>query len=158
MKWQFKESKAAIKDGARTGKIAGAAVLASAALAGYIENRDAIAPLNAISHAAWGESAFDQNTLSLKYTGSAIAIHDSAMFGWGAIFEWLCGDAAERGEVGKTLLGATFVSALAYVVDYKIAPPRFSPGIERHLSRRALFAVYFVLALVLATGSLSRRR
>ncbi len=68
MKWQLREAKVAIKDGARTGKIAGAAVLTSVAIGGYIENRDAIAPLNAISHAAWGESAFDQNTLSLKYT------------------------------------------------------------------------------------------
>jgi hypothetical protein len=157
MNWECKDAREALRDGSRTGKIAGSAVLAAVALAGHLENGNAVAPLNAISHAVWGEEAFEQKSLSLKYTGAALLIHDSAMVSWGAIFQLLFGRKADRGEIGPTLGGAILVSVLAYVVDYKLAPPRFRPGIEHHLSPRALFAVYVVLAAALALGSVKKR-
>ncbi len=157
MNWEWKDARQALRDGSRSGKIAGSAVLAAVALAGQLENRDAIAPINAISHAMWGEEAFEQKSLSLKYTGAALLIHDSAMVSWGAIFQLLFGRKADRGEIGPTLGGATLVSLLAYVVDYKLAPPRLRPGIEHHLSNRSLFVVYVVLAVALALGSLKKR-
>lgn len=42
----------------------------------------------------------------------------------------------------KTLGAAAAVSAVANIVDFRLTPQRFTPGFERHLSRRSLALVY----------------
>lgn len=54
--------------------------------------------------------------------------------------------------LARALPGGACVAALAYVTDYHLVPARLTPGFERHLSRRALFFVYAVLAMALAAG------
>ena len=49
------------------------------------------------------------------------------------------------------------VAAIAYVVDFKVAPRRFTPGFEWKLPKRPLRKLYVILAASLAAGSLLAR-
>lgn len=143
-------------DSARTGAIATAATAATAAACGGLESGQAAAPLNAISHIVWGKRAAQQNAPSWKYTFTGLATHAAAVTSWAAIHEFFAHRAAARGETSTVLLSAIGVSALAYLVDYRIVPDRFTPGFEKRLSQRSLLGVYSVLAGALAVGSLLR--
>ena len=158
MNWQLKNGKQAAIDGAQVGKWVGPLSLAAASVCGWIENRDAISPVNAVSHVVFGDEAFEQSTPSLKYTMTAVALNDSACLSWATIFQWLFGDAADKGNVPFALLGGALVSTGAYMVDYKIVPQRLTPGFEKHISGRSLAVVYVVLGLSMALVSLSKRR
>lgn len=158
MKWRLKNAREAAIDGATVGKWVGPLSLATAAACGWVENRDAISPVNAVSHIVFGDEAFEQNTPSLKYTMTSVALNDSACLSWATMFEWLFGDAADKGNVPVALLGGALVSGVAYVTDYKIVPERLTPGFERHLSSRSLAVVYVVLGLSMALVALGKRR
>ena len=130
-------------------QVAGLATTGAVALCGQIEDEDAISPVNDISHIVWGVKAFEQNEVSLKYTGTAVLLNQSAIFSWALLHELFFGRAARRGETGKSILGGFLVSALAYIIDYHLVPPRLKPGFERHLVPRSLFFIYVILALAL---------
>ncbi|MDF2439122.1 MAG: hypothetical protein JWN98_106 [Abditibacteriota bacterium] len=158
MNWRLKSAKEAAFDGAMVGKWVGPCSLATAAVCGWIENRDAISPVNAVSHAVFGDTAFEQSTASVKYTMTSVALNDSACLSWATLFEWLFGDAADRGNLPVALMGGALVAGAAYITDYKIVPKRLTPGFERHLSCRSLAAVYAVLGLSMALASLMKRK
>lgn len=143
-------------DSACTGVIATAATAATAAACGHVESGQAIAPLNAISHIVWGDRAARQNAPSWKYTFTGLATHTAAVTSWAAIHEFFAHRAAARGDASTVLLSAIGVSALAYLVDYRVVPDRLTPGFEKRLSQRSLLGVYAVLASGLAAGSLLR--
>lgn len=125
----------------------GALTTVAVALCGQLENGNAVAPLNAISHILWEDDALDQDEISTKYTGVALALNLSAHGGWALIYELFFGESRDEGETAKPLLGALAVSLLAYVIDYHVVPPRLTPGMEHRLSRRALWPIYGALAL-----------
>jgi predicted permease len=145
------------EDGMRTGTVAGAATTLAVAGCGEWENRNAIAPLNAVSHIAWGEKAANQTEPSWKYTATGFVLNAVAIIGWATIYEWLFGRAAAKGNVAAAVAGGAAVSAIAYVTDYHVVPQRFTPGFEKRLSNSSLAAVYGALALGLAFGSLCGR-
>jgi hypothetical protein len=147
-----------LRDSVYVGALSSAASAVTAAACGQIENGNAVAPVNAISHIAWGDKAFDQSTLSPRFTLTGLALNDSAHFGWAVLFELLFGDAAEKGNVPVALLGGATVSGIAYLTDYHLVPPRLMPGFEKHLSGRSLLIIYVVLALTLAIGGLTKKR
>ena len=118
----------------------------SVAFCGQIEDGDALAPINAISHIAWGDEAFSKRDLSLKYTGTALLLNEVSIAGWGYIHELFFKRARQKGQWGTCALGAIGVSLLAYVVDYHIAPERYKPGFERHLQPKSLLFIYICLA------------
>ena len=123
---------------------------------GAKENRDAISPINAISHIAWGDEAFEQKEVSVKYSLTGLALNASAGIGWAIVLEALCGRFARRNAATAAGSGA-FVAALAYLVDYHVVPPRLTPGFEKPLSNKSLFVIYVVLAAALAGGALARK-
>ncbi len=133
-------------------QIAGAATTGAVALCGWVEDGDAVSPVNDISHIVWGDKAFTQGELSLKYTGTAVLLNQSAIFSWALLHEWFFGRAARRGEVGKSLLGGVLVSLVAYLIDYHVVPERLKPGFEHHLVPRSLIFIYAALALSLGLG------
>jgi hypothetical protein len=147
-----------LRDAIYSGAVSSAATAATAAVCGQIEKRNAVAPINAISHIAWGEESFEQSAPSLKYTVTGLALNDSAHYSWAVLFEALFGEKAEQGNVPHALMGGAVVSAIAYLTDYHVVPKRFTPGFEAHLSSRSLLVVYIVLALSLAAGGLTKRR
>lgn len=141
-----------LRDGALRSQIIALSAAGVVALVGHVENKNAVAPLNAVSHIAFGDEAFEQNELSLKYTGAALALNQVSVTSWALLHEWLWGRARDEGKWGVSLAGGALVSALAYIVDFKLAPDRFKPGFERLLSSRGLLFVYVLLALALALG------
>ncbi len=146
--------------GAPKAKLTGTLGACAVALAGQIEDSDALSPLNAISHIAWGDEAFTQRGLSLKYTGIALLLNEVSVASWAYLHEWLFARARREGRGATCVLGAIGVSALAYLVDYHAVPERFKPGFERHLQPKSLLLIYSVLALSLMASDLliGRRR
>ena len=139
---------------------------AASAWCGQRENKNALAPLNAVSHILWGEEAASQERFSAKYTLAGVALNASAMLGWALVFAYLFdklrGDerAAAKSKSRKVaagLLGGVATSALAYVVDYHVVPKRLTPGLEDRLPLRSLLLVYIVLALSLGAGGVLSR-
>ncbi len=141
-----------VRDGAVRSQIIALSAAASVALVGKIENGDGVTPLNNVSHIAWGDDGFDQGELSVKYTGSALALNQVSVASWALLHEWLFGKARDEGKWGVSLAGGVLVSVIAYIVDFVLAPDRYKPGFERLLSSRGLLAVYVLLALALGWG------
>ncbi len=137
-------------------QIAGAATTGAVAFCGQFEDGDPISPVNDISHILWGDEAFDEGELSLKYTGTAILLNQSAIFSWAFLHQVLFGRAQKRGEVEKSVLGGVLVAGIAYLVDYHLVPKRLKPGFEHHLTPRSLLVIYAVLALALGLGGKRR--
>lgn len=144
-------------DSVLLGKWAGFTTSAAVTACGAHENGEPIAPVNAISHIAWGDEAFAQKEASLKYTATGLALNTSATISWAVVYELLWRRCPGRCPVSAVGCGAA-VSLLAYIVDFHLVPPRLTPGFEKHLSRRSLLVVYTVLALSLASGALVRRK
>lgn len=138
-----------------TGATASVTTAAAAALCGAIENQNAIAPINAISHIAWGDKAARREKPSWKYTGVGLALNSAAVTAWAAVHEWMYGRGGNQRDVVDAVMGGAIVSGLAFATDYYVVPERFTPGFEKRLSNRSLLGIYTVLALSLALGSLA---
>src|SRR5688572_15037046 len=147
-----------VADSLITGSLAAVATTVTAAACGRAENKNALAPINAISHIAWGDKAANQEQASWKYTATGLGLNTAAVGSWAVLYEALFGKAANRGEVGTSLVGGALVSAFAYFVDYYVVPKRLTPGFEMRLSGKSLFAIYATLAASLGLGGLLRRR
>jgi hypothetical protein len=135
------------------------AILTTAAvsLAGYLENSNAAAPLNAVSHIPFGDESFRQDEPTLKYTATGSALNVAAVASWAAVYEMIFGKAARRGNVAAGILGGAAVAGLAYVTDYYIVPERLTPGFEKRLSGKSMFGIYALLAATLPLASLMTR-
>lgn len=150
----MKTWKEAICDSAFSGTLANAATLAAAAFFGKAQTNNSVAPVNAVSHVIWGESARRANEFSVRHTLAGAAINHGACMFWAAIYEkWV---AEERG-LRDAFTGGAAVSALAYVTDYHLVPKRLTPGYELRLSGSALFGIYTALALSLGLSRALRR-
>jgi hypothetical protein len=136
----------------QTGAVASATTALAAAALGAAENHNAVAPINAISHIAWGEAAVAQEEPSIKYTLTGVALNTAAVTGWAAVHELFFGRYLDRRNFPAALAGGAATSALAFVTDYYVVPRRFTPGFERRLSNGALLGLYSVLAVSLAFG------
>lgn len=143
-------------DTLRTGAVATAATTLAVAACGQIEDGNAIAPINTVSHIAWGAESFGAAGPTAKHTLTGLALNAVAVTGWAAVHELLFGRWVRRSGVGRAMIGGAVVSGLAYVIDYHIVPARFTPGFEARLSGPSMFGIYAALALGLAVGSLSR--
>ena len=146
------------RDTLRTGTIATAATTLAVAALGEAEDRQPIAPINAVSHIAWGDKAARQTGASLKYTLTGTLLNAAAVGSWAMIHSFLFARSRQAPSAAAALASGTAVSALAYVTDYHVVPRRLTPGFEKRLSGRSLLAVYTVLALGLAAGALTRPR
>ena len=148
----------AVRSAAVSGSIAAASTSAYVAAAGARDTGSAIAPINATSHIAWGESAGDVETVDARHTLLGATLNLGACVFWASFYERFFGRAADRGDMGTALLGGGLVAAAAYVTDYHVVPKRLTPGWESRISQPSLFAAYAVLALSLPLRGLLRRR
>ena len=146
----------ALRSAALSGAVSAVATAAWVSLAGARDSGSAVAPVNATGHIAWGPSAGSVEVLSIKHTLTGAVLHLGACVFWAALYEKYFGRAAERGEIGKAVLGGGAVAAAAYVTDYHVVPKRLTPGWEYRLSRRSLAVTYVVLALTLPLRGLLR--
>ena len=148
----------AFQSAVSSGGITAVATAASVSLTGARDTCSAVAPINATSHIAWGESAAHFEGIDAKRTGLGMLLNAGACVFWATFYERYFGRAADRGDVGVALLGGGIVAAAAYVTDYHLVPKRMSPGWEHRLSGRSLAATYTVLALSLTLRGLLRKR
>lgn len=148
----------AFKDSQRTARAASVATTGTVALCGHLEDGNAVAPLNAISHIVHGDEAFRQFEPSVKYTLTGIFLNDGAMVSWAALHETFFGKAKESGNLTVSLAGGVLVSLAAYLTDYHLVPGRLKPGFEKHLMPRSLLLIYLVMALALGLADSRRFR
>ena len=132
-----------------------AATSAAVAACGAFDSGNAVAPINAVSHIAWGDEAAEQEDASLKYTASGATLNALAIASWAAIYELGFGRRARQGNVKVAIIGGVATAALAYVTDYHVVPKRLTPGFEKRLSSPSMFAVYVALAASLPLASLA---
>ncbi|WP_010587348.1 hypothetical protein [Schlesneria paludicola] len=149
-------SSALLQNTLQTGAAAATATTLATAICGELEEGNAIAPLNAISHIAWGDEAATHDEASWKYTATGMALNGAAVTSWAGIFEMYFGRAVDRQDVRQALVGGAAVSALAFVTDYYLVPRRVTPGFEKRLSNTSLFGIYSALALSLALGRMGQ--
>jgi hypothetical protein len=146
-----------VSDGLWTGAVATVATTAAAAACGAIENHHVAAPINAVSHIAWGDRAARHSTPSLKYTVPGLILNSAAVTSWAILQEVLFRRRQKQKDVAEALAEGAIVSGLAYVTDYYVVPARLTPGFEKRLSNRSLASIYGVLALSLGLGTLLRK-
>ena len=147
-----------IVDIMQTAGVATVATTVAVAACGAFESGNAAAPVNAISHIAWGEQAARREAASLKYTGVGSALNAGAMVSWAAFHHRLFKPRErETGLLGSVMRGAA-TAGIAYVVDYHVVPKRLTPGFEKRLSNWSVFIVYAALAAGLAAGERLARR
>ena len=145
-----------LRDGALRSQLVAASAALAVAAVGQIENGDGVAAINTVSHIAWGDEGLEQAELSVKYTGAAIVLNQVSVTSWALLHEWIFGEARDEGKLGVSLAGGALVSAIAYIVDFKLAPDRYKPGFETVISSGGLLAVYVLLALALGWGKTRR--
>lgn len=122
---------------------------------GNRERGDAARPINGPSQWVWGRHAPHVPGPSVKHTLVGYAIHHAMSVLWATLFERL---RTHRTPAGETAIAAAATAAIAYVADFKIVPPRLSPGFETELSRSCVVATYIGFAIALACVALAGRR
>jgi hypothetical protein len=141
----------------QTSMPASIATTAAVAICGQVEDGNGIAPLNAISHIIWGESAAREDAASVDHTLAGVGLNTAAITAWSAVYELCFGGAARRGDVSTAVVGGISTAGLAYFTDYYVVPKRLTPGFEKRLSPASMFLVYSTLALALPLSSLMMR-
>ncbi|HTJ43419.1 MAG TPA: hypothetical protein VL463_15045 [Kofleriaceae bacterium] len=133
--------------------VAGAAATGATTMAGLAlgarQTPTPWAPFDATSHIAWGEDAKQHTRLDAKHTLVGLALNAGAMFVWAGVHALLGG---RTRSIPAQIASAAGVSAIAYAVDYHAVPARLTPGFEKRLNRRAVGAMFVVLAGALAIG------
>jgi hypothetical protein len=140
------------------GSSASAALATTAAIAacGRREDVSPWAPLNAVSHIAWGDEAALHVAPSWKYSATGIGLNTGAMVLWGAVYSWFAGAASTR-TAPRALAAGIATAATAYVVDYHVVPKRLTPGFEKRLSGGSMFLIFASLAIGLCAGDILTR-
>ena len=143
----------ALREGVFTGSLASLLSTAYLVWAGQRRGQPA-APVNAPSHWIFGDGALREDEPSKLFTLTGFGIHHAASIFWGVLHAkaWGCKAYAKRPLPAAA--GALTASAVACLVDYKLTPPRLSPGFEHRLSIKELAAVYGCFAVGLAVGSM----
>ncbi len=141
--------KAYLSSVAKTSAMLAATSISAIAAASYAETGSPYAAINSISHIVDGDDVAFPTEFASRGTTIGIAVNATAMASWAVIFEFLLGKAKPAARVG----GGVAMSVAAFIVDYYLVPKRYTPGIERHLSKQAIFWIYVVLALTFAASA-----
>jgi hypothetical protein len=144
-------------DVAAAGAVATAATTATILCLGHQRDESMWAPLNAVSHIAFGDEAASHTEPSPKFTGTGTALNAAAMVSWAAAYAGLMRIMPGR-DLRSALAGGAAIAAAAYVTDYHVVPRRLTPGFEKRLSGRSMFWIYSALAAGLAAGWVMRPR
>jgi hypothetical protein len=137
---------------------AAAAIATTSAIAacGRREDVSPWAPLNAVSHIAWGDEAALHVAPSWKYSATGIVLNTAAMVMWGAVYTCFAGRSSTR-TTPRALAAGIATAATAYVVDYHVVPERLAPGFEKRLSGASVLVIFAGLALGLCAGDMLTR-
>jgi hypothetical protein len=142
-----------ITAGLKTGLILSAATTAVILAASQAENKAPWAALNCIAHIVDGDEKTQPTDFSRRESSLGFLINATAMCTWAVLYE----GALSALNLRSTPLTAAVTSLKAYVIDYKIVPKRYTPGIERRLSPPSVALSYVVFAAALALSPLWNR-
>lgn len=150
----LKTRSTAARDALWSGALASLISSAVLSLAAQREKRSPLAPTNASSRWIWGDRAARRHDASLRYTGLGYAIHHVSASFRALVYE-KCLEQRVRHAGAPTVLAAGMaVGVMACIGDYVIAPYRFKPGFEQHLSMPSLALSYGGFGLALACHTL----
>jgi hypothetical protein len=143
----------ALREGALTGSLASLLSTAMLAALGARQAGGIAAPLNAVSHWVWGDESLRSDRPSWRHTLVGYLTQHAASVMWAVLYARVYGHRREAKQLPNALAGGIATSAVAYVVDYTVTPQRLTPGYERRLDGKGMFAVYAALALGFALGA-----
>lgn len=127
------------------------------ALCGEAEDGAPAGPINGPSQWLWGEAEAYCRKPTWRHTVTGYGIHHAMSVLWATLYESL--HRSERDlKPARICAEAAVVSALAYCVDYHVAPRRLRPGFKKHLGPRSIFAVYAAFGVGLAAVTLLGKR
>lgn len=143
-----------IANGLKTGIVLTAATTAVVMLASRKENGSVWAAVNSVAHIIDGDDVVQPAEFSPRESLLGVGINCAAMCAWGVLYEagMEFSGAASGAATGMTGAAASFL------IDYKLVPKRFTPGIEKRLSPRSVMAAYFAIAVTFAASGLWNRR
>ncbi len=150
--WNNDRWEESITHGLQGAALATFGTTAVAALAGEMENRAPLGPINAVSHILFGDEAAQHDELSLKHTATGALLNTAAIGSWAVVGELLFGGERRPATLPAALAAGAVVSGIAYVTDYHLVPERLTPGFEKRLSNKSLWAIYGALAVGLGLG------
>jgi len=151
-KWRM-----ALREGAVAGTVASILSTAVLALMGKRQDGQAIAPVNAVSHWAWGDEAAQVLRPTWRHTLTGLLTQHAASILWATLYSRAYGQRPEAKALPNAIAGGVATSAVAYVVDYTVTPKRFTPGYELRLDGRGMLGVYAALAVGFTAGALMLR-
>lgn len=126
-------------------------------ICGKLEAGSVSGPINGPSQWLWGEAEAYRRSPTWRHTACGYGIHHAMSVLWATLYESL-----HRSEEGvkpaRICAEAAVVGALAYCVDYHVAPRRLRPGFKKHLGPRSIFAVYAAFGAGLALTTLLKQR
>jgi hypothetical protein len=143
-----------LKDTARTGAALSATTSVALLVASANENDGCWGAINSVSHIVDGDDVNYSDNFSRRDSLIGLGINAVAMLTWAMIYDAVFGSI----RFPKSLGTAAVVTAAAYAIDYHVVPDRYSPGIEKKISRNAIYAVYVVLALTLSLAPFWNRK
>jgi len=136
------------------GLIAGSLSMALMARRGQVDNGQALRALNAPSHWLYGNRALQQTLPSRRYTGWGVLIHQASSVMWATLFEQVLRQRSQSPSLAVLSTTAAGVTAVAALVDLRLAPHRLTPGFQHQLSARSLAQVYGAFGAGLLLGAL----
>jgi hypothetical protein len=137
-------------NGLKTGLVLAATTTATIMLMSDTENGAPWAAINAVTHIVDGDDVTQPQVFSPRESGLGIVINGTAMSAWGILYE----GALALTKTRSNLLTGGLAAAIAWVIDYKVVPPRFAPGIEKKLSRNGIFVSYAIMGITFGLSSL----
>jgi hypothetical protein len=141
-----------------SGAMAGILSMTALVLRGRAETGSAAAPLNAVTHFAFGDRAFRVNRADLRHTALGALVHLGSSMFWAAFYDRLVCRRRQPPDSATLIAGAAGITALAAVTDFKLVPDRLTPGFEHRLSKPSLVLTYALFAAGLALGGIAAAR
>jgi hypothetical protein len=139
-----------LSSGLKTGAALSLATTSAIMAAGSRETGAPWSPINAISHIVDGDDVSQPSDFSPRESMLGLGINTAVMAAWSLMYE---GALALTRKKSSPWIAAAAAGA-AYAVDYKLVPARFTPGIEKKLSRGSIVGIYAILAATLALSPL----
>jgi len=139
-----------LKNGIITGIVGAAVTTAVIAAYGKARTGDPWTPFNGIAHMLFGETAANRDGFVPRETLVGLGLNGTAIVTWGVLYEAIAG----RTAFPVSLLTGSAASALIYLLDYHIFPPKLRPGFDKRLGSDAILAAYLFLAAVFALSPL----
>ncbi len=140
--------------GLKTGFVLAATTTATIMLASDKENGSPWSAVNSVAHVVDGDDVVQPTEFSPRESWLGIAVNGTAMCAWGVLYEGALQVTGAKSTVLTALLG----TAASYVIDYKVVPKQYTPGIENRLSPQSVGLAYAALGVTLALSGLWNRK